>query len=353
MAAESRRDSASLKELLLERTGRFEFLQAVRLFQKIWKERTPVGLHGDPHGEVVRFRSDVSSAFPSAAVRDAVAPDAEQPGQLTVSFMGVATPGVFGALPRRYAEEFRFQARNKNPAPLAFLDIFNHRLLSLFYRSAEKSRLALSFDGGSNVFERALYAVLGLGTDGLRGRLPLDERMLVARAGLLAMRPMPAGALGSVIRSLFQQPVEIQQFVPECYFMEPNDQNRLGLASSRLGADLYLGEEIALVQSKFRVRLGPLTREAYHEFLPDRPAFRALVEVVRFGVEAGMDFDLNLVLRAEDVAPLQLGKPQLWSARLGWTSWLMTEPRTEPADDARFDAEFVVMDDATPTARAA
>ena len=53
MAAESRREAASLKQLLLEKTGRFDFLQAVRLLRKIWPERVPVGGDSDPRDEVV------------------------------------------------------------------------------------------------------------------------------------------------------------------------------------------------------------------------------------------------------------------------------------------------------------
>ena len=352
MEAASRRDAASIKELLLEHTGRFEFIQAVRLFRRIWRDRAPVGFDSDPRGEVVRFHSDLSSTFSASDVRDAEPPQEDRPGKLTVSFLGVATPGLYGALPRRYAEELRYQARSKNTAPIDFLDVFNHRMVSLFYRASEKSRLALAYESGSSAFARAFYAVLGLGTQGLRGRLEIDDRALVARAGLLSMRPISASALAGVIRSTFGAPVEIVQFVPQRYRIEPDDQNRLGLSNSRLGEDLYVGSEITLVQSKFRVRLGPLTRKAYDEFLPDRPAFRSLMEVVRLAVAEGMDFDLQLVLRAEDVTPLRLGGPDESATRLGWTSWLTTRPFTAPADDARFDPECAVIDMA-PAAKAA
>lgn len=338
MDPESGRDTASLKELLLERTGRFEFTQAVRLFRAIWRDREPVGLDSDPRAEVVRFRSSVSNVFASSDISNAKAPDEHGPGELEVSFLGAATPGLYGTLPRRYAEELRYQARNKNPAPLDFLDVFNHRMVSLFYRALEKSRLVLSYESGrGSAFERALYAVLGLGTPGLRGRMPVDDRMLVARAGLLAMRPMPASGLASVIRSMFGQPVEIVQFLPQRYRIEPDDQNRLGSVNSRLGEDFYVGSEITLVQSKFRVRLGPLSRDAYDRFLPDQPAFQSLMQVVRLAVGDAMDFDLQLVLQGEDVKPLQLAA--VGGSRLGWTSWLTTAPFEEPADDARFDPE--------------
>jgi type VI secretion system protein ImpH len=323
----------------------------VRLFRAIWPEREPVGYDSDPRAEVVRFRSSVSNVFAASEVVDAKAADAKGPGELTVNFLGIATPGIYGTLPRRYAEELRYQARNKNRAPMDFFDIFNHRLVSLFYRALEKSRLVLSYEGRSgSAFERALYSVLGLGTPGLRGRMPLDDRLLVARAGLLSMRPMPAIGLASVIRSIFAQPVEIEQFIPQRYEIEVDDQNRLGMLNSRLGEDLYVGSEITLVQSKFRVRLGPLRREAYERFLPDQPAFRTLMEVVRLAVGDAMDFELQLVLRAEDVTPLQLNA--VGGSRLGWTSWLLTAPFEEPADDARFDPESARMERG-PAAQAA
>ncbi len=340
MGPKGGRDPASLRDLLIEKTGRFEFLQAVRLFQRIWDDREPVGREADPDREVVRFRSDVSSVFPGRDVQEAVSPDADGPGQLTVCFMGVATPASWGALPRRYAEELRYQERNKNPAPRAFFDIFNHRFISLFYRVGEKTRPVLAYESGrQSAFERAFYAILGLGTAGLQGRLALDERMLVSRAGLLAMRPMPAVALEEAIRSVFRQPAAIEQFVPEHYQIEPDDQNRLGEVNTRVGEDLYLGEKITLVQSKFRVRLGPLTRDAYDGFLPGRLGFRSLMDLVRFGAGDEFDFELQLALRAEDIVPLRVGEPEDGSPQLGWTSWLITDPLEEPRDDAMFDSD--------------
>ena len=76
MGPEGRRDPASLKDLLIEKTGRFEFLQAVRLFQRIWADLEPVGREADPGREVVRFRSDVSSVFPGRDVQEGASPDA-------------------------------------------------------------------------------------------------------------------------------------------------------------------------------------------------------------------------------------------------------------------------------------
>ena len=137
MASESGREAASLKRLILEQTGRFEFLQAVRLMKKIWPDRDPVGGDFDPRNEVVRFVTDISPVFARSDIQDAVEPEDGGPAELQVNFMGVATPSSFGALPRRYSEEIRRLSREKNSALREFLDLFNHRMISLFYRGLE------------------------------------------------------------------------------------------------------------------------------------------------------------------------------------------------------------------------
>ena len=80
----------------------------------------------------------------------------------------------------------------------------------------------------------------------------------------------------------------------------------------------------------------------YQEFLPHRPTFRSLAQVVRFAVEEGLEFDLQLVLKAAEVPPLRIGEPEETSPRLGWSTWLASESFEEPADDACFDVSQTI-----------
>ena len=338
MAAKSRGNAASLKELLLENAGRFEFLQAVRLMRKIWPDRDPVGGDSDPASEVVCFRSQILPIFPKSDVSDAEEPVDGGPARLTVEFMGVATPASWGSLPRRYAEEIVRLVRSKNYALRDFLDLFNHRMISLFYRARERSMPALALDRGrDNGFEHSIWGMLGLATGGLSDRLPIDDRMLAGRAGLLGMRPLSASALESVIRSVFAVPVSIEQFVSGTYAIEEDDRVALGHQNSGLGTDLYLGGELSLVQSKFRVRLGPLDRASYEEMLPHRPGFRKVMDLIHFAAGEGFDYELQLVLRREDAPTMQIREPVADTPRLGWSSWLRTEPARGDADDLIFE----------------
>jgi len=334
MASESRRDAAPLTELLRDEIERFEFVQAVRLLEHLTPERAQVGWDHEPSEEVVRFRSDVSLVFPRSDVQAYEAGEDDAPPRITVNFMGVATPASFGSLPQRYAELILELERGKNNALRDFLDLFNHRFVSLFFRAAARRFPVLQIERGEgNSFELALSAVLGIATPGLGARSTLPDRALFGRAGLLARRPISAIALESVVRSAFDVDVQVKQFQPGRFRMEEDDCNRLGLGNCTLGDDFYLGSEVTLVDARLRLAIGPLSRERFEPLLPVGGEYRALVELVRFALRDGPAFDVQLALEPDDVPELRLGDEGVAEGRLGWSSWLGGGERTRPAED--------------------
>jgi type VI secretion system protein ImpH len=341
MAPAGGRETPSLKDQLFEKTERFDFVQAVRVLARLYPERAPVGGDADPADEIVRFTSDLSPSFPRTEVQGAMPPEDDRPARLVVNFMGVATPSSFGALPRRYAEEIRRLVREKNTALRDFLDLFNHRLISLFLRARQRHQPLVDFErGASGTFARALAALLGIATPRLAARLALDDHALFSRAGLLALSPMPAVALESLVSSMFGVPAAIEPFRAATHRIEADDRNRLGAANARLGEDLFLGEEIVLVESRFRLRVGPLDLAAYDALLPDRPGHRKLADLVRFATRGALDFDVQLVLAAEQVPVVRLGVGDSARGRLGWSSWLASERKGGAARDDAIFAPF-------------
>ena len=95
------------------------------------------------------------------------------------------------------------------------------------------------------------------------------------------MMSAPARRMPSAV-SIMTRSWSIQPFRAAAYRIEPSDRNSLGRANSRLGSDLFVGEEIVLVESRFRLRVGPLDLAAYEALLPDRPGHRVLADLVRF-----------------------------------------------------------------------
>src|SRR5262249_46865278 len=135
---------------------------------------------GPPVSEVVRFAALVSTTFPPSSIYAISRPTPDRPlPTMTVAFLGLTGPS--GVLPSHYTELLLRQQRFvKGPEQYAlrdWLDLFNHRIISLFYRAWTKYRFYLAYEAGAHrrpepdPFTRALLSFVGLGTPGLRQRL--------------------------------------------------------------------------------------------------------------------------------------------------------------------------------------
>lgn len=325
-------DADVLLEELRERPGSFDFFQAVRLLQRLQPEREPVGYFGDPANEAVRFSVPPSIGFPSSAIQ-ALEMSEGGAAQMEVNFLGLTGPQ--GVLPHHYTLLAAERKRAKDTALASFLDLFHHRLLSLFYRAWEKHRFAVLFENdGTDPLREHLLDLVGIGSSACRDRLPLSDDALVFYAGLLTPQTRGAAALQQLLEEYFGVPVEVEQFVGGWYRLPPSDQCALGeegSASSRLGHGAVAGDEVWDQQAKVRIRLGPLKREQYDDFLPTGSAYESLRALVRFYSHDQFDFELRLVLREDDVPGYVLGAemPQ----PLGWASWIRTAPLGRDADD--------------------
>jgi type VI secretion system protein ImpH len=367
---------ASVEARLRAEPFAFDFFQALRLLERLQPERKPVGRGGPPSAEVVRLRAHLSLTFPPSSIYDLEPPSAALPmPALTVSFMGLTGPS--GVLPRHYTELLLRMAKEskgtEKHALRAWLDLFNHRLISLFYRAWEKYRFYVPYERGDfarsepDPFTRCLLSVVGIGLPSLRNRLRvavleqhddeerervlarIDDLALLYYGGFLSHRPRCVSALEELLRDFFQLPAVVEQFQGQWLRLDPDNQSRLGgEGNNQLGVSLVAGERVWDVQSKVRIRLGPLRLTTFIEFLPDRAplprrkAFFLLVHLVRFYLGSELDFDIQLVLRAPDVPPCQLAEGDGLGPRLGWNTWICTEPPTDDAEDAVFAGEDVV-----------
>ena len=339
MAAESRRTDPPVEDILFEEGYKFDFFQAVRVLERLYPDRQPVGRDASPAEEVVRFCSHITLSFPPSAIHE-ITPVAEDgaPAQMAVAFMGLTGP--LGVLPRHYTELLLERIRSKDHTLRDFLDLFNHRLIALFYRAWEKYRFPIAYEraalkhGDYDRFSLYLFDLLGMGTEGLRGRLAVGDEALLFYPGLLAQRPHGASALAGLLQDYFAVPVAIVQFVGQWLPLVPESRTRLGTEASQnaLGVSAVAGSRVWDQQAKFTVRMGPLTLAELCQFLPSGSAWRPLCQLIRFVAGQEFDFDLQLVLRAAEVPWCQLGATGEHAPRLGWSTWLKTRAFTHDVD---------------------
>ena len=327
-----------LNQALLDEPYRFEFFQAVRLLEKIFPERLAVGHEASVTPEVIRFRSRLALDFPASEIhelRDTVDERTEEQRlEMFVNFMGMI--GVSGVMPTHYTELAMERRRYHDTSMWSFMDIFTHRSVSLFFRAWEKYRFPVTYERGQDDFTAFLFDFVGLGTDGLRGRMALPDESLLPYSGLIAQKPHSAVALGNILSDYFRIKAKIEQFFGQWLELDTESITTLGRANSSLGTSAIIGTRIWEQQSKFRVRLGAMTFKEFQDFLPNGAAHKSLKSIIRFMVGLEFDFDIQLVLQAKQVPSTILTTRAKRRPMLGWTSFLKTKP-------FRKDDEQVIM----------
>lgn len=330
----SRWRSPELEAALEAEPYRFDFFQAVRLLERLSEGSKPVGRFVRPREEAVRFAAHPSLIFPASEIQALERPP-DGPARMVVNFMGLFGPS--GVLPQPYTELVINRLRERDSALRDFLDLFNHRAISLFYQAWEKYRFTVAYERGErDRLSGVLLALIGLGTPGLQNRQAIEDQSLLYYAGLLAQQPRSAIALEQVLEDYFEVPAEVQQFVGGWYRLEPPAQTQLveaGAENEQLAIGAVLGDEVWDPQARLRIRLGPLTLGQYLDFLPTGSAFEPLRALVRFFTGGQFDCEVQLVLKREEVPLCELGAETKEAPRLGWVSWAKWSPMSRDPED--------------------
>jgi type VI secretion system protein ImpH len=364
MAGTGRRAGHTVADRLWKEPQRFGFFQAVRLMELMQSERArgrggAVGADNPPAQEAVRFRTQVSLTFPPSPIvalepakAEQATAGAESPPAMTVAFLGLHGPA--GVLPRHYTTHLltRCHVRNRDYALRDFFDLFNHRTTSLFYRAWEKYRFSIDYERSQrassreyDLFTHCLLCLVGLGTPGLNDRLGHDAQTVIYYGGHFAHHPRNACSLEAILCDYFDLPVRVDQFSGQWLYLSRDEQSSLpGAAPGQgrnceLGVNAIVGERVWDVQSKFRLRIGPLSYSQFARLMPQGDMLRPLCELARFYVGPEFDFDVQPILAAPEVPECHLARAGPVEPRLGWNSWLISRRMGRDAGDAVFSLQ--------------
>lgn len=303
--------------------GRYNFFQVVRLLQRLSGRPRLIGDFGPPHEETIRFATSNALAFPPNDIESISWAEDDQP-RVVVNFMGLSGPN--GVLPYAFTELIRERARAKDYTIQEFFDLFNHRMISLFYQAWEKYRFFVSYERDQqDRFSRYLMSFVGLGTAGLDHRQVLPDETFLFYSGLLSLQPRSEASLQQILEDYFDVPVEVRQFVGTWRPLTASDQCTFETGdeySDQLGVGAVAGDEIWDHQSRARIRLGPMNIVRYRQFLPGGSASMALKCLTQLFSNGQMEFEAQLILRQSDVPACELDDQTSAGVQLGWTSWV-------------------------------
>lgn len=330
-------DPLAYYETVREKPWEHDFFHALRRIECLHPHFPPIGKAVRPAQEAIRLGQEPTLDF-AAAVLSALQPAAgERPPRIEVRFLGLLGPN--GPMPLHITDYARERMLHGGDATLArFLDVFNHRFLSLFYRAWAQAQPTVTLDRPQDDrFAVYVGALLGLGTPRMRKRDAVQDSAKLFHVGPLARHVRNRDGLESLLKHYFKVPIRIEEFTARWLELPERDRTCLGARTSQaaLGGGAVLGKRVWDRQHSIRVRIGPLDLARYESFLPGGNAIERLVAWLRTYLSFEQAWDARLVLKADQVPKARLGN----YGRLGWTTWLGRYARPRPADDLCLDAE--------------
>jgi type VI secretion system protein ImpH len=351
MPSAKRRVDPGVAQRLLRTPHGFQFFQALRVLERLFareKGDAPLEAH-------VRFRNTLSLSFPASEIEalEAYADDGtrlereaaidhavmmEELGaiHITPAFMGLL--GATGVLPLHYTEMLAQREKyERDRTPRAFLDIFSNRAVMLHYHAWKKYRLEIQHElHPERRFLPLMLSLSGLGMHGLNRRMvdgdgDVFDEAVAHFAAATRQRPVSATFLQRILCDYFAADIRVEQFVGAWYAVPQEARTRIGMRSATLGVDALSGDRIWQRDLRMRLWIGPLDKRGFNAFLPGGTAAQGLSKWLTLLTGACLEYEVRLILKAEDVAAVGLHKTG--GARLGLDSYLISTPAADDRSD--------------------
>ncbi|WP_207866397.1 type VI secretion system baseplate subunit TssG [Pseudomonas sp. 58(2021)] len=308
MATPSRHASVALtlSQRLRRDPQAFEWLQALLLLEREQPQADSLGSGTSPQAEALKLRGPLTPLFAASQIESLE----EIPGEpLTLNSPMFGLGGPDGPLPYAYQEWLQQRARARDHAPAEFLDLFQHRLLSLLYKVMRKHRIALGFTTpGASPVQAQLRALTGLLPKSLQERQAIPDCAVLACTALYADGRRSLAGFAAIVREQFAVAVELSAY--EGAWREiPRASRSVMKAGGRnlqLGRSAVAGTRVWDEHAGIRLTLGPLSSAQAGRFLPDGETHPALASLA--ALYFGPDLDVKLVLLVRGAGPLQLGR---------------------------------------------
>lgn len=333
MAGDDRESTDHLARLerLTHEVTRYGFFEALRWLECAFPDQPRFGYALRPDREQVRIGQSPSMSFATSSLDSLQRSPDGKSWRLQTFCFGMFGPN--GALPLSLTE-FAYERRHlKGDVTWSrFVDLFHHRLATLFYRAWADAQPVVQADRpDQDRFAFYVGCLMGIGPEAFRHRDAMPDHAKLHQAGHLACQTRHADGLASILTSFFRLPARVEEFIGR--WTEIPAECRLVLGQSphtgKLGDNALIGARMWDRHQNIRVELGPLNWAEYQRLLPHGSSLARLAAVVRNYLGFELRWDARLILRRSEVPSLTLGR----QGHLGWTTWLAHPGRERDADD--------------------
>ncbi|MCK5879416.1 MAG: type VI secretion system baseplate subunit TssG [Holophagae bacterium] len=323
----------------LENPVGLSFFQAARRVECIFSHKPRLGCAVRSVDDPIQFCQEPFLDFAPATLHRFEHQNKTAKPRLFVKFMGLLGPQ--GPMPLHITEYIHDRELHHDDHTLArFLDIFNHRMISLFYRAWACNRQTISHDRpDEDRFSAYIGSLVGIGRESLRNRDAVPDAAKLHYSGHLACQTRHAEGLRAILEDYFGIKTCIQEFIGQWITLPELYRCRLGQSADNatIGVNAMVGLQVWDCQQKFRIVMGPMNLVDYERLLPGGQYFTVLKAWVRNYVGDTLNWELRPILKAAEVPQVRLGK----TGRLGWTTWIKGQPFEEDVMDIVVEADTV------------
>ncbi|WP_434570089.1 type VI secretion system baseplate subunit TssG [Pseudomonas sp. Z3-6] len=201
-SADSRLNTDGLLNRLQERAAEASLYRFCQLLEQASPADPLLGSTARPADDPVRFRPDPGMGFPAGELK-AIEFDRENPQRpATVRTRLLGLYGVDSPMPTAFVDDIA-QHREGHEALEAFLDIFNHRIFTQFYRIWRKYSYPATFQaGGTDETSRCLLGLIGLGIPGTARRVATPISRFLALLSVMRLPTRNAEGIEALVKLL-------------------------------------------------------------------------------------------------------------------------------------------------------
>ena len=276
MGRESQDPSSGLNARLERDISKINFFRFCQLLEQPGMPK--LGSTANPADDPVRFRPHPGMGFPVSELK-ALETDADGLPTVRTTFMGLY--GVDSPLPTSYIDDIT-QQREGHEALAGFLDIFNHRIMTQFYRIWRKYSYPATYEaGGKDNISQNLLGLIGMGIPGSQQHFATPTSRFLALLGVMRQPGRTAEGVQALVRLL--APATRADVTPHCLravrIASP-------MAFTDEGADwlrdaTVLGDEATDANSQLLISLHTEDSEEAKEWLPDGSIYADFLVLLR------------------------------------------------------------------------
>ncbi|MBT2339763.1 MULTISPECIES: type VI secretion system baseplate subunit TssG [Pseudomonas] len=201
-SAYSRLKASGLLDALEGQVAEASLYRFCQLLEQALPGHPLLGSTTRPADDPVRFRPDPGMGFPAGELKAIETDDRhpERPATVRTRLLGLY--GVDSPMPTAFLDDIA-QRREGHEALEAFLDIFNHRIFTQFYRIWRKYTYPATFEaGGTDATSQCLLGLIGLGIPGTARQIATPISRFLALLGVMRLPTRNAEGIEALVRLL-------------------------------------------------------------------------------------------------------------------------------------------------------